>query len=245
MIKSTLEDSYSEKKSHISELKTLITKMEEANVCSRKSEKLVQDLTGKNGELSKMLLGARSEIKDLEKENAEARKVIEALKQELQEMDRAVTTLLKQNKLADRRQKKLHSQGSNLIKILAEVKVEMLQLEKLSESFQNANDGLNRDLGERDKIIRSLSQEVENLKGREKDLSQNATALQKVQKKYQFLLAKERSTLAAMAELKTSAEEKDRVIQKLQDEVSKLKTSPTSAEQESEDRQKRNRRCSS
>jgi len=176
MIKNLLEEAYTEKKSHVSELMTLMTTAEAASVSSKM---LVQDLTSQKEALSQMLADMRSEIVDSEKDNAEAKAVIKHLKEELQEIDKAATTLHEQNELADRRAKNLEVQVSSLTKALTGLRAEVLELEKISEGLQQSNDALNKDLKDRDERIGSLNEEVENLKSREDDLSHNALMLQK------------------------------------------------------------------
>ena len=104
--------------------------------------------------------------------------------------------------------------------ILSDIKVEMLELEKLSESLQKANNQLNRDIEKKDKHLSSLNKECVSLKIRDADQTKTCPSLQK---KYQLLLNKERASLATIAKQKNSIEDRDQIIQRLQDEVGQLK----------------------
>ena len=201
-----------EKKNHVTELVTLMKTVEEANSSLRDSQRLTQDLSEKNDKLSKMMLDIRAEVVQLEKENFDAKEVVRNLKHELLEVEKLATTLLEQNKTAWHREKNLEFQVLSLTKILSDIKVEMLELEKLSESLQKIKDQLNRDLGYKDEQLSSLNKECVGLK-----------TCASLQKKYQLLLNKERASLAAIAKQKNSIEDRDQIIQQLQDEVRQLK----------------------
>ena len=201
-----------EKKNHVTELVTLMKTVEEANSSLRDSQRLTQDLSEKNDKLSKMMLDIRAEVVQLEKENFDAKEVVRNLKHELLEVEKLATTLLEQNKTAWHREKNLEFQVLSLTKILSDIKVEMLELEKLSESLQKIKDQLNRDLGYKDEQLSSLNKECVGLK-----------TCASLQKKYQLLLNKERALLAAIAKQKNSIEDRDQIIQQLQDEVRQLK----------------------
>ena len=201
-----------EKKNHVTELVTLMKTVEEANSSLRDSQRLTQDLSEKNDKLSKMMLDIRAEVVQLEKENFDAKEVVRNLKHELLEVEKLATTLLEQNKTAWHREKNLEFQVLSLTKILSDIKVEMLELEKLSESLQKIKDQLNRDLGYKDEQLSSLNKECVGLK-----------TCASLQKKYQLLLNKERALLAAIAKQKNSIEDRDQIIQRLQDEVGQLK----------------------
>ena len=211
MIKNFLRESFLEKKSHVTELLTLMKTVEETNNSLRNSQKLIQDLSEKNEELSKMMLDIRSEVVELEKENLDAREVVGNLKHELLEIEKLATTLLEKNKTARHREKNMESKVSSLTNILSDIKVEMLELEKLSVSLQKANNQLNRDIGKKDEHLSSLNKEC---------VTKTCASLQK---KYQLLLNKERASLAAIAKQKNSIEDRDQIIQRLQDEVGQLK----------------------
>ena len=208
MIKSVIRDTFLEKENFVVDTKRMFSEIERLHDALKAA-------ASENRSMSKAIGNSRAELQEVKKQKLIAEEDVTCLKQELLDVDKVTLALQEQIAAAGIREKMLRSQ-------VADLKVEVTEIEQYSDTLQQTNDQLKKSLKEKDDELNSAKSELETLKqkgsGSNPDNGPAAEATWLLEK-YEFTMARLKTSLATVEKLSHEMKQKDLKIERLEVEV--------------------------